>query len=198
MVRIICLVLTCAALQATAARAQTDHAWSRGTELGAVIDGAVDGAATGPALGGSAGWEVSPRLTFEGRGVWYWRGTGAEGFGADIGMLVNLAPKPRATPFLAAGFGLYAATFDSPDATMSDYYRNRYGPGSPTTAGRRTFTDPALRMGGGVDLHFRRHLALRPEVSVLLIWNNGRATTLTTFGTVIAYRFEDHPVTPRR
>ncbi len=172
-----------------------ENVWARSTALGAVIGGAADSVKTGPVLGGTAGWEVTRWIGLEGRGLWFGRGSGADGFGADISALVNVVPRQTITPFVVAGVGLYRASFDSSAAPMGSFYRRRMsgvaGPGSS-----QTFTDPTLRLGGGVDLLARRNVAVRPEVSVLLIRRNGNTATLTTFGVQLAYRFEDHPVTP--
>ncbi|MGE5242714.1 MAG: hypothetical protein ACM3SQ_00615 [Betaproteobacteria bacterium] len=200
MARLVRRLLPLALLLAPAlvhAQAAAENVWARGTELGVVAGAATNAAATGPVLGGTAGWEVTRWFAVEGRGSWFWRGSGAEGFGADIGALVNVIPKQRATPFVTAAFGLYRASFDSPAAMVPAFYGRRMGsPGSPVRAGHYSFTDPALRLGGGIDLIVRRYFSLRPEVSVLLIRRGGAGTTLTTFGARLAYRFEDHPVTP--
>jgi len=192
------VLLTLGPAPALAQASDGGNVWARGTEIGVVLAGAADATTTGPAIGGTAGWEVTRLLGIEGRGLWFGRGTGADGFGADLSALVNVVPRQRITPFVTAGFGLYRASFDSPAAPMSDFYRRRFGAmaGTGPIAGHHSFTDPAVRLGGGIDLLARRSLALRPEASVLLVRRSGRHGTIVTFGMRIAYRFEDHPVTP--
>jgi hypothetical protein len=178
---------------------QDTNIWARGTELGLVGAVATDAGTTGAALGGSAGWEINRWIGVEGRGMWLDRGAGADAFAADVSGVFNLVSKRRATPFLVGGAGLYHAAFDTPGAPMSSFYRRRLGPtvGMPRN-GSRTFNDPSLRLGGGMDLLATRTWSIRPELSILFVYGDGDSTAVYTAGVRFAYRFEDRRVTPGR
>jgi len=197
--RLVILPLAVVALAAASARAQETaggNEWAHSTELGASIGGATGGGQAGAILGGTAAWQVSRWVAVEGRGAWFDRGTGANGFGADLSALVGFVPKQRVTPYVRAGFGLYRASFDSTNGPMSAFYRRRVAAGGAALGAGATFTDPAFRFGAGVDLIARRNVSFRPEASVLLVRRDGNTETIGTFGLRLAYRFEAHPVTP--
>lgn len=194
MSRILILLVAMVSMSSAVARAQTapPNQWARGTEL-AVSAG---GATTGPMVAGSVKWEMTRWVAIEGRGAWFDRGDDARGFGADLSALVNLVAKRPVTPFLGAGFGLHRASFDGAPPAMTDFYRMRMRSGR--FAGSHVFTDPALRLTAGVDVIARRHWALRPDVSLLLVRAGGDGETLASAGISVGYRFEDHPITPSR
>lgn len=165
--------------------------WTRGTELAVMGGAATASSTTGAALGATAKWDVTRWVSLEGRGLWLDRGTDATAFAADISGLVNLVPMRSVTPFVGAGFGFYRASFDSATATMSDFYRERLT--SPVLGGgTNVFTDPALRVTGGVDLMGQgrqRHWTVRPEVSMLLVFANGHSETVLAGTVSVGYWF---------
>ena len=172
--------------------------WARGTELGVFAGAASGPSETGGTLAGTVGWEITRWVAIEGRGSWFDRGQGASGFSADLGALVNVVAKRNVTPFVGAGFGLYRASFAGPTSAMSDFYRGRMmrsGNGL-MPAGRASFTDPAFRMGGGVDVIVARHWTIRPEAAALLVHREAQTEAVAIFGLRVGFRFEDHPVTP--
>ena len=160
--------------------------------------GASGSSETGGIVAGTVGWEITRWFAIEGRGSWFDRGHGASGFSADLGALVNVVAKRKATPFVGAGFGLYRASFAGPTSVMSDFYRGRMMPSGNglMSAGRASFTDPAFRIGGGVDVIVARHVAIRPEAAILLVHRDTRTEALAIFGLRVGFRFEDHPITP--
>jgi hypothetical protein len=192
--RILVVFLAVASMSGGVAQAQTapPNHWARGTEL-AVFGG---GATTGPMVAASVGWEVTRWVAIEGRGSWFDGGDAATGFGADLNALVNVVAKRPVTPFLGAGFGLYRASFEGAAPAMSDFYRTRVR--SRRFDGSTVFTDPAVRLTAGIDVIARRHWALRPEVSMLVVRAGGQGETLVTAGISVGYRFEDRPITPTR
>ncbi len=169
----------------------------RGTELGGLIGVGTNETHTGLTLAGIAGWQVSGWAIVEARGAWLERGDGANGFEADVGALVKVVRKVTVAPYVGAGFGLYQAKFDGPDATMSDFYRQRIEEGA-VTSGTQTFVDPALRLSAGADFRVSRRVSLRPEASAIIVRRDGRGETIGWFGLRFSFRFEDHPVTPQR
>ena len=60
----------------------------------------------------------------------------------------------------------------------------------------RTFDDFVVALGGGVDVFLASHLALRPEVTVLLVTTRSDIRTVPVYGVHLAYHFESHPITP--
>jgi hypothetical protein len=62
----------------------------------------------------------------------------------------------------------------------------------------RTFSDFVVALGGGVDLFAAGHLAVRPEVTVLLVTTRADTRAVPVYGINLAYHFEDHPITPAR
>jgi hypothetical protein len=53
----------------------------------------------------------------------------------------------------------------------------------------RTFTDPAVAMGGGVRFNVNEHLMVRPEIRALVVFAHGATHTLGVFGVQLGYRF---------
>ncbi len=77
--------------------------------LGGLSTGAGD---TGGGIGGTVAVNLGERFALEGRGVFFDRGAGADGFEVNASLLVNLATGRRANPYLAVGGGVYRASFD--------------------------------------------------------------------------------------
>lgn len=71
-------------------------------------------------------------------------------------------------------------------ATMPRFYANRMGVLTPTNGrfGMRSFTDPAVSFGGGVQIRAGRHLVVRPDARVIVAIANGgqRAVGVVTMG----------------
>lgn len=55
--------------------------------------------------------------------------------------------------------------------------------------GTRAFTDPALLVGGGVQLAVSRHLSVRPDVRTIGVIADGDVYTVTVFSFNVGYRF---------
>ena len=53
----------------------------------------------------------------------------------------------------------------------------------------RSFTDPALTLGGGVRINLTDRLMLRPDLSALMIFGDGDTETLGVFVVHLGYRF---------
>jgi hypothetical protein len=169
--------------------------WHRGTALSLFAGAASTSSDTRVAAGAALEWELTPRLTIEGSGVWADEPSGATSFGGVLGSRVNLLPRRTVVPFAAGGIGLYRASFGADTSAMPDFYHHRM----PRSAGpRREFTDLAFAIGGGVDVFLHRHLALRPDVRVLLVTADSRLRPVTVVGVHLAYHFESHNVTPMR
>ena len=181
------------------AAAQNDRQPSgeRGTELNGLIGVGTNETHTGLTLAGIAGWQMSSWAILEARGAWLERGNRADSFEADVGALVKVVRKVPVAPYVGAGFGLYQAKFDGPNATMSDFYRQRIEEGGVTSASQ-AFVDPALRLSAGADLRVSRRVSLRPEASAIIVRRDGHGETIGWFGLRFSFRFEEHSVTPQR
>jgi hypothetical protein len=82
------------------------------------------------------------------------------------------------------------ATFTTPH--MPAFYANRMGVMTVPADGRwgmRSFTDPALVIGGGVRLGLTPHLSLRPDVRAITVFGGGHMNTLGAFSLNLGYRF---------
>lgn len=182
---------------ASEARAQTTPAldWQHGTTLAGFVGAASAPSQTDAAVGLSLGWEITPRFGIEGRAIWIGAGDPADAFSATLATRVPLRPGRRLVPFAAAGLGLHRARFDATATDIPDFYRSRL---TSSALRHQTFTDFAVSLGGGIDVYLTRHLALQPEVTVLLATTRSDARAVTVYGAKLAYHFENHPTTPQR
>lgn len=187
-------VMCVAAGHASAQSLSGTNLWAHGTELGLLAGGAASSTQTGPMVAGTVDWSVNRWAAIEARGSWFDRGAGANAFAADVGALVNVIAKRSVTPFVGAGFGLYRASFASAASEMSAFYRARMMPSMVGDA--MSFTDPATRITGGVDVIVHRSISIRPEASLLVVARDGQHQTVVTVGVRLGYRFENHPITP--
>jgi opacity protein-like surface antigen len=181
---------------APVAQAQTTSTveWRRGTTLSGFVGAASAATDTDAAAGLSVGWEVTPRFGVEGRGIWLRAGDTEDAFAATLAARVAIRPGHPIVPFASAGVGLYRASFDAPAGVIPDFYRTRV---TSTGLGGQTFTDFALSFGGGADFFVTRHLAVRPEVNVLLATTRTDVRAMTIYGAQLAYHFESLPITPQ-
>jgi len=82
------------------------------------------------------------------------------------------------------------ATFTSPH--MPAFYANRMGVMTVPADGRwgtRSFTDPALVIGGGVRLGLTPHLAVRPDFRAITMFGDGHMNIVGAFSLNLGYRF---------
>lgn len=179
------------------ARAQAsvvNEQWRHGTTLAGFAGAASPFSGVDPALGLSLGWEMTPWFGVEGRGTWFPAPDGVSAFAVALGPRVAFESARPVLPYATAGIGFYRATFDSParDAIPS-FYRRRMGEaGLPG----RTFDDLLVTIGAGTEMFLSRHVALRPELTVMLITTRSDARAVPAFGVHMAYHFESHPITP--
>jgi hypothetical protein len=190
------MVLMTIAPKAWSQTVATDE-WRFGTTLAGFVGAASASSDTGVAAGAALGWEITPHFTLEGRGIWLDAGHRADAFAAVLGARVPLLPARPVVPFLSAGAGVYRATFESMSSTVPRFYQHRMMPGSGEFRGR-TFDDFVVSVGGGSDVFLARHLALRPEITVLLVTSRSDRRAIPVYGVHLAYHFESHPITPAR
>jgi hypothetical protein len=147
--------------------------WHRGTTLGGFVGAASSQSVTDAAAGVTIGWELTPHLAIEGRGLWLDAGHGADAFTALLGARVPILPGRLFGPFVSAGVGLYRAT-----------------------SGGESRDDFDLAVGTGAEIALGEHLALRPEVTVLVVTRRSDTRAIPVFGAQLAYHFESRPITP--
>jgi hypothetical protein len=187
------------ALQGFAAAQPPPQEWERGTTMTGFAAVASDSAGRGPMLGGAIGWEVTPKLAVEGSGAWLQFGEAASAFAGDLTVRMRLWGQRHVDPFVEGGVGLYRASYDARHSSdIPSFYRRRLRADLPDLMAVRTFTDPTLVVGTGLNLYLHRHLALRPDVGATIVMREGRRHVVTTVGMHAVVHFEDHPVTPRR
>jgi hypothetical protein len=160
--------------------------WQRGTTLGG-FGGVASLESTTPALGTALGWEINRHVTVEGRGIWMTKDPGGTDFLVALNAIVPLRPLRNVVPFALAGVGMYRASVDATTGDVPDFYRQRLN-GHP----RATFEDVALPFGGGANVFVTSHIAIRPEVSLILVMNGGETRTVGLYGVHVAYHFAPH------
>lgn len=74
---------------------------------------------------------------------------------------------------------------------MPRFYARRMGDVTVPSGGwhMRSFTDPALSFGGGVNVDLRRGMYVRPDVRMLTVFGGGDTITVTTATFSFGYRF---------
>ena len=165
--------------------------WRHGTTLSGFIGTQSASSNASPAAGVGLAWEVTRRLSFEGRGTWFSVNDGASDFAATLATHVALL-KPRAVvPFVSAGVGMYRSTVNSAWTDVPDFYRQRLSPDQP---GNHTFQDFLVTAGGGVNVFVTSHFALRPEANLVLVTTTSDARPVGMYGVQIVYHFDAHTV----
>ena len=114
------------------------------------------------------------------------------------GSVVCPAPGTGVGPGPGAGFG--PGTGACPAGAVSywgvgqmpRFYAQRLGAMSVPADGTwptRSFTDPALSIGGGVRFNVNEHLMVRPDIRALVVFASGETHTLGVYGIQLGYRF---------
>ncbi len=192
--KLVALVM-CAALLAAPALAQSPDQWQRGTTLALFAGGTVESSVAKPAAGASLGWEIARFLSIEGQGAWIRVANGGNAFAGQMRARVPLTSNPAVRPFVAGGVGLYRASFEAGARRIPEFYRRRIVAATP---GGHVFDDLLITAGGGIDLFVTKHLAVRPEASVLLVLTESDTRTVPLIAAHIVYRFGTQEVTERR
>lgn len=141
------------------------------------------------AAGAAMGWQLTPHFGLEMRGYWLTADEHQNAFAAASAFRVSVRPGHRAVPFLAAGGGVYQMRFDAGFTTAPEFYRKRMTDISPVLP-HYQFTDPMISLGTGADVYLSRHVAIRPEVTALLVFGGGDVRAVPAYGVQVAYHFE--------
>jgi hypothetical protein len=111
-----------------------------------------------------------------------------------------VCPAPGTGVGFGPGAGFGPGTGTCPATTvgywgvgqMPGFYARRLGP-MVVPAGAvwesRSFTDPAMSVGGGIRLNVTQHLMVRPDIRALLVFADGDTHTMTVVGVNVGYRF---------
>jgi hypothetical protein len=193
-------IVILAAVTAAPAQAQDSDPGGVARTIAFTGGGATTASTAGALIGGTVIYDVNRYLALEGQGAWFDRGARAEAYMANAGVLANLVPRGRpAVPYLAAGAGVYRASFEVPFVAggwsvdwMPRFYARRMAmmPFRPAVAFEaRTFTDPVVTMGGGVRVTLAAHFELRPDARALVVLDGGNSHTIGVFGLNVGYRF---------
>jgi len=167
--------------------------WRHGTTLAGFVGTQSASSDTSPAAGVGLGWEVSRRLSFEGRGTWFGVSEGPSDFAATLAAHVALLTPRSVVPFVSAGAGMYRATLNSTSEGAPEFYRTRM-PADVLGIRHHTFQDFLMTVGGGVNVFVSSHLALRPEANLMLVTTRSDARPLAEYGMQVVYHFEAHRV----
>jgi hypothetical protein len=168
--------------------------WRHGTTLAGFVGAGSAFAGVDPALGLSLGWEMKPWIGFEGRGTWFPAPEGASAFAVALNTRIAFDSARPVLPYASAGVGFYRATFDaSASNAVPRFYRRKMGEAGLLG---RTFDDLLLTAGAGAEVFLSRHVALRPELTVMVVARSSDARAIPVFGVQVAYHFESHPITP--
>jgi hypothetical protein len=164
--------------------------WRSGTVLAGFAGTAVASPETKLFAGTALGWEISPRLTVEGRGAWLPAGDGPTDFVAMLSAIVPVLQVERTVPFVSGGIGMYRATIDAAASEVPEFYQRRITAGSS----RPVFQDFMVGFGGGVDVFATRHIAIRPDVQVLAVFAEGDRRWIPVYAVNLVYHFETHAI----
>ena len=152
----------------------------------------------GGLVGGAAGWQITPWFGLEGDAFWLDRPGSEAGFSAAINARWNLIRRWRAMPFVKAGAGLYHASFDLGDDAVPAFYRDRVVNGDGDVESKRSFTDPTVIAGGGVDIQLSRRVSLRPQGDAMFVFDHGKSRVTPSLTLHLSFHFDEHPITPAR
>jgi hypothetical protein len=184
------------AFVAVAARASAQTVpmdWRHGTTLVGFAGTQSASSNVSPAAGVGLGWEVTRRLSVEGRGTWFRVNDGPSDFAATLAAHVALLTPRPVVPFVSAGAGMYRATLNSTSTVAPDFYRTRMSP-DVLSVRNHTFEDFLMTVGGGVNVFVSSHIALRPEASLMLATTSNDSRPMAVYGLQVVYHFEAHTV----
>jgi hypothetical protein len=179
---------------AASAQVMTGNGGQPCSLLGLSVGAASAGSSSGLALGAAAGWGLEPWLGLEARGSWQRRPDGESALTAGLSAQFRARTSHRVAPFVRVGVGLQLASFDLGRRTPPEFYGRRDGDGG--FDGHRTFRDPALIVGGGVELLASRRVTWRPEVEAYVLHREGRNYVVAVASLQMSVHFERHHITP--
>jgi outer membrane protein with beta-barrel domain len=182
-------VFAVAVLSSRASAQTSPMDWRHGTTLSGFVGAQSASSDVNPGAGLGLGWELTRRLSFEGRGTWFGVNQEPSDFSATMAAHVALLTPRTVVPFVSAGVGMYRATVNPAWTDVPEFYRRRMSPDAP---GNHTFQDFLMTFGGGVNVFVASHLALRPEANLMLVTTASDARPVAMYGLQFVYHFETH------
>lgn len=181
-------------------------AWAQesGTRLSAFFGGTLGEGQTNIGAGGTVGYRFTPRIGFDLQALALpdltLDDSGAEGRGvAFLTNFVTEFPSPARwlTPYVEGGGGVanISQSFSSRALRENDprVFPRRRGNIAPIADNsidrRRSETDLALTVGGGIDFAIWRGLAVGPNITYLKLFGSAQDRDLTRIGGRATYRF---------
>lgn len=110
-------------------------------------------------------------------------------FDLDEPRIMRPWPLGESGPFPNLGSMSGFRGFGQMPMMYAERLRSMVWPPPPGGYGRRSFTDPVMTIGGGVRLDLTPHLSLRPDARALVVFGDGRSSTLGMFSLGVGYRF---------
>jgi hypothetical protein len=164
--------------------------WDHGTKLSVFGGAAMASPETRGAFGTAIGWEINRRFELEGTGSWLVARHGDDAFAAELKLSGNLTPPRAVVPFVAAGVGLYHASFDTTRGPLPDFYQRRLPASAIATL--VGFNDPSFVFAGGANIFAGTHVSIRPDLSVRIATRSSSAFVVTMATVYVSYHFEKH------
>jgi hypothetical protein len=98
--------------------------------------------------------------------------------------------KAHTVSVIVAALALAASTASAqPDSRLAVSGAVGAATGSADTWGTRSFTDPAVNLGGGLRFDVTDRLMIRPDARALIVFGDGQTHTLGVFVVHVGYRF---------
>jgi hypothetical protein len=173
------VLLVAAVLSPATAWAQgnEEQSWGPGTTLSLFGGAASSDSRISGVASGSIGWEFTRGFAIEGNGTWMSNG----GFAALLGPRVAIPLRRTVVPTLYFGVGMWVESRQEPLENISV---------------EKTFEEFAYAAGVGTDFFLSQHLAIRPDVRVMFIYNATETRVMPVFGLHVTYHFDSHPYLP--
>jgi hypothetical protein len=180
------------------AAAQTSSAspWQQCWILSASAGIASTPQESSPLLGAAVSWHVTPRLGVEAGTAWVNPSHREDAVAAAIVAQIMVTRPRRVTPFVRGGVGAYVMTVDPAGANAPEFYRRRLATGSRFTT--RTFTDPSVVLGVGLDLRSGERFHVRPVFDVITVLRDRQSMTVMSGSVQVSYHIEMGRVTPAK
>jgi hypothetical protein len=183
---------------ASPAAAQTSPAsfWQQCWILSGSAGIASTASESSPLLGAAVSWHLTPRFGVEAGSAWLNPSHRQDAVAAAIAAQIMVTRPRRVTPFVRGGVGAYVMTVDPSDVNVPEFYRRRLAAGSRFTT--RTFTDPSVVLGVGLDLKTSERFHVRPVFDVITVVRDGQSMTVMSGSVQVSYHLEMGRVTPAK
>jgi menaquinone-dependent protoporphyrinogen oxidase len=165
--------------------------WHHGSLLSGSFGAQAADSNVSPFAGAGLGWEFSPRLAIEGRANWFRVNDGPSDFTATLAAHMPLLTAGAVRPFVSAGAGMYRATIHPNAQNVPAFYRARIPDG---TVGLQTFEDFVATVGGGLNVFVSSHVAIRPDVNLILVTTRSDVRPVGVYGFQVVYHFAPHTI----